>query len=252
MEYTIQQLSELAGVSARTLRYYDQIGLLKPKHVNLSGYRVYGSEEVDRLQQILYLRVLGVRLSDMKRMLDDPHYDRQRAFEAHLEALERERDRLDRLILSVKETMQALKGGKTMSDSEKFAAFREERIAQNEALYGREIREKYGDDVIDACNEKMRSAKRSDYEREKVLEEQIAQLLREAIKTNDPAGEVAQRMCELHRQWLCCFWTTYSPQMHRGVAELYVQDPRFERYYEQIVPGGAAFLRDAIAVYTKE
>ena len=94
MEYTIQKLAELAGVTTRTLRWYDQIGLLKPSRVAESGYRYYGPAEVDRLQDILYYRALGVELARIKRCLDDPSFDRLAALRSHLTALEAERARL--------------------------------------------------------------------------------------------------------------------------------------------------------------
>ena len=70
MEYTVQKLGKMAGVSTRTLRYYDEIGILKPARINSSGYRIYGQAEVDRLQQILFYRELGVSLENIKDISD--------------------------------------------------------------------------------------------------------------------------------------------------------------------------------------
>ena len=83
MEYSIQKLSRLSGVTTRTLRWYDEIGLLKPSRVAESGYRYYGSAEVDRLQDILYYRALGVELAQIKACLDDPSFDRLAAICIH-------------------------------------------------------------------------------------------------------------------------------------------------------------------------
>ena len=93
MEYSIHELSRLSGVTARTLRWYDQIGLLKPSRVEESGYRYDGGAEVDRLQDILYYRALGVELAQIKECLDDPSFDRLAALKRHLTALEVERER---------------------------------------------------------------------------------------------------------------------------------------------------------------
>lgn len=95
MEYSIQELSRLSGVTTHTLRWYDQIGLLKPSRVAESGYRYYGRAEVDRLQDILYYRALGVELARIKECLDDPSFDRLAALRSHLAALEAERERLE-------------------------------------------------------------------------------------------------------------------------------------------------------------
>ena len=98
MEYSIQELSHLSGVTTRTLRWYDQIGLLKPSRVAESGYRYYGKAEVDRLQDILYYRALGVELARVKECLDDPSFDRLAALRNHLAALEAKRERLENAV----------------------------------------------------------------------------------------------------------------------------------------------------------
>lgn len=103
MEYTIKQLAELTGVSTRTLRYYDQIGLLKPSRINEAAYRFYETAQVDRLQQILFYRELGLPLDKIAFLLDVPEFDRQAALQNHLTTL-KQRERLDTLILTVEKT----------------------------------------------------------------------------------------------------------------------------------------------------
>lgn len=83
MEYTIQKLSKLAGISTRTLRYYDEIGLLKPARVNFPGYRVYGQPEIDLLQQILFFRELGVALDDIRQIILEPSFDGKNELKDH-------------------------------------------------------------------------------------------------------------------------------------------------------------------------
>ena len=131
MEYTIKQLSDLAGITPRTLRWYDSQGLLKPGRVTEAGYRLYGPAEVDRLQQILFYRALDLPLAEIRTLLERPDFDRQAALQSHLAALEARRAQLDALILTVKQT---LKGADTMSDAEKFECFKRNVIKENEAL----------------------------------------------------------------------------------------------------------------------
>lgn len=83
MQYTVKQLGDLAGVSARTLRYYDEIDLLKPADVTEAGYRLYGPDEVDRLQQILFYREMGMGLDQIKQIMNDPHFDLKEALLSH-------------------------------------------------------------------------------------------------------------------------------------------------------------------------
>jgi DNA-binding transcriptional MerR regulator len=109
MEYTVQKLGQLAGVSTRTLRYYDEIGILKPARINSSGYRIYGQEEVDRLQQILFYKELGVGLEQIKDILCDPAFDASAALQTHYNELLDRKKQLERLIANVEKTIAAQK-----------------------------------------------------------------------------------------------------------------------------------------------
>ena len=151
MEYTVQALAELSGVTPRTLRWYDRIGLLKPGRVGENGYRYYGPAQVDRLQDILYYRALGVPLDQIRASLDDPSFDRLAALRGHLAALEGERERLEGLIRSVKTTIRKQERSEIMNDAEKFEAFKQRAVDWHERIYGREAREKYGDRMVDAA-----------------------------------------------------------------------------------------------------
>lgn len=119
MEYTINELAKTAGVSTRTLRYYDQCGLLPPCRVSPNGYRIYGQKEVDRLQQILFYRELAMPLADIKKILETADFDRMTALENHLSALRAKRGRLDLLISNAEKTIKTMKGETVMSDKEK-------------------------------------------------------------------------------------------------------------------------------------
>ena len=138
-----------------------------------------------------------------------------------------------------------------MKDSEKFEGFKRDLVSENEKKYGKEIREKYGDAAIDESNQKMMDLSKEGYEEVQVLSERINTLLKQAVEEGDPAGVTAQTVCELHKKWLMSYWKKYTKEAHRGLAAMYVEDPRFSKYYEDIVPGGAAFLRDSIEIFCK-
>ena len=144
MEYSIHELSHLSGVTTRTLRWYDEIGLLKPSRVAESGYRYYSGTEVDRLQDILYYRALGVELARIKRCLDDPSFDRLAALRSHLTALEAERARLEGLIRSVRQTIGAEERKEIMDDKQKFEDKKE--LFKEAAAY---LNKKYGSGSIE-------------------------------------------------------------------------------------------------------
>jgi len=251
MEYTVKQLADLAGVSGRTLRYYDQIDLLKPAWTNEAGYRIYGSKEVDRLQQILFFRELGVDLGTIKEILESPHFREEQALREHREQLLQKREQLDLLIQNVEQTLVALEGGRPMTDQEKFIGFKETLIKENEEKYGKEIREKYGDKTVDASNAKLMGLTQEQYAEMQKLAEEIVESLAKAVGKEDPSGEEGQRIAELHRKWLSFTWKDYSKEAHAGLAEMYLADERFTAYYDQYKEGAAQFLRDAIVAYTK-
>lgn len=250
MEYTVQKLATLAGVSSRTLRYYDEIGILKPARINSSGYRIYGQNEVDRLQQILFYRELGLDLDSIRKMVTAPDFDGAQALKEHREKLLEKRQQLDALIANVEKTIATKEGRITMSDQEKFEGFKKKLVEDNEHKYGKEIRQKYGDDQVDQSNAKMMNMSQEDYEKVTKLAVQVNETLAEAFKTGDPAGELAQKAADLHKQWLTYYWKEYSKEAHAGLGQMYVDDERFTAYYDKEQPGTAEFLRDAILIYT--
>lgn len=250
MEYSINRLSKLAGVSVRTLHYYDEIGLLSPKRISSNGYRVYGQKEVNLLQQILFYRELGIQLAEIQKIVWAKNYDGIAALQSHLSALRVKRERIDLLIANVEKTVAASKGEITMNDVEKFEGFKQKIIEDNEKVYGTEISARYSDDAINASNAKVMALTREQYADVEELSRQINDSLKAAFETGDPAGELAQEVCDMHRKWLEYFWNTYSKEAHLGLAQTYVDDPRFTKYYDDnAAPGCAAFFLKAMKIY---
>ena len=249
MEYTVNKLAQLSGVSSRTLRYYDQIGLLKPARINSSGYRIYGQKEVDLLQQILFYRELEVRLEEIIEIIHQPTFNQTTALKNHYNNLKKKRARLDKIIATVEMTIASKEGGISMQDKQKFEGFKEKMIEGNEQRYGKEIREKYGDETVDASNAKLRGMSQEGYQAMAVLGEEILSLLEKAYETGDPASDVAQELAAKHKEWLMYSWPNYSKEAHAGLAEMYAADERFTAYYDKNVKGGTEFLRDAILIY---
>ena len=250
MEYTVQKLANLAGISTRTLRYYDEINIHKPARINSSGYRIYGQKEVDILQQILFYREMGVSLEQIKEILTDPSFDVIQALKKHRENLLKKRKQIDLLISNVEKTIAQKEGRIIMSDKEKFEGFKKKLVEENEKKYGKEVREKFGANALESSNQKVLGMSKEQYEELERLTNEVLETLDAAFKTGDPAGELAQKAADLHRQWLCFFWNDYSKEAHTGLAKMYVDEQRFKAYYDRNQPGTAEFLRDAILIYT--
>ncbi len=250
MEYTVQKLGKMAGISTRTLRYYDEIGMLKPARINSSGYRIYGEKEVNLLQQIMFYKELGIKLETINQIVTSPTFDEAKALADHRSQLLDKRAQLDLLIANVEKTISSKGGEIEMTNNEKFEGFKQKMIDQNEKTYGKEIREKYGDETVNKSNAKVKNMTQSQHDEVKRLSEEVQTTLAEAFKTGDPSSDLAQRAADLHKQWLMYFWSEYSKEAHENLAQMYVDDERFTMYYDKEVPGTAEFLKDAIHVYT--
>lgn len=136
-----------------------------------------------------------------------------------------------------------------ISDQEKFEELKQGMLVENEAQYGIEIRDKYGDEIVDASNAKLMGLTAQQFERAQELSSQINEKLKSACEQGDPSSPIAQEVCELHKEWLGFFWSHYSKEAHLGLAQMYVDDPRFKAYYDAIDAGCAEFLRDALTIF---
>ena len=253
MEYSTQRLAERAGVTTRTLRWYDKLGLLRPSRIAESGYRFYGPAEVDRLQQILFYRALGVELSRIKEILDDPSFDRLQALRSHLSELQRKEREIQGIINAVKETIFAVERNEIMSDQAKFEAFKRRVVKENEQRYGSEIRQKYGNETVDKANADIMNLTQEQYGEWTRLGQEIQEKLEKAVGGGEvPSGEMGKELAQLHRKWLSfSLHNSYDTEKHRGIVQLYVMDQRFQAYYDKKVAGCARFLRDAVLYWIK-
>jgi len=135
---TVHEVVNLTGITARTLHYYDEIGLLKPSIVTEAKYRLYTDKDLCRLQEVLFFREVGFALKEIKKLLNSPHYNRTEALEKHLSILEAQRERIDGLIALVK---AEINGAKEIS----FSAFSNSKVMELQSQFQKEVLEKWGD-----------------------------------------------------------------------------------------------------------
>jgi DNA-binding transcriptional MerR regulator len=250
MEYTIKNLSTIAGVSTRTLRYYDEIGILKPARINSSGYRIYGEKEVDNLQQIMFYRELGLNLDSINEIISSPDFNETKALNQHYNELLARRQQLDALIENVEKTIFCKEGRIKMSDKEKFEGFKKKLVEDNDNKFGKEIREKYGEETVKKSNHQFMNMTEEQYDQLQKLGDEVLETLKEAYITRNPAGELAQKAACLHKEWITFCWGNYDKEAHANLTQMYVDDERFRAYYDKEQPGCAEFLRDAVWIYT--
>lgn len=249
--YGIGEVSDIAGISTRTLRYYEEAGLLVPART-ANGYRRYAPADLDRLQEILLLRHMGMSVAEIPSTLSATEDERRRTLARHLETLRAERERLDTLIRTVENTIEHIEKGVPMDDKAKFEGMKRDLVEQNERTHGAEVRERWGDTAADEANRKILNLSEGEFERFQELGRAINESLEAAVSANaDPAGDEGERIYRLHREWLGFTWNFYTPEAHRGLAEMYVADERFTTYYDGNIAGCAAWLRDAITAHAR-
>ena len=193
MEYTIKQLANLSGVSTRTLRYYDEIDLLKPKRIGENGYRIYETEQIDTLEQILCYRSLGVSLEEISRLLSATNTEKEQVLQRHLIALSERKSQIELFIENVSKTILLLKGDIIMTDEEKFKVMKQTILSETEQKYGNELRQNYGDAIMADANKRLSDMSRETWILQETLEKENPFVIEECRKTKNPNCEQAPK-----------------------------------------------------------
>ena len=245
MSYTVKQIAKLAGVSARTLHYYDEIGLLKPASLGENGYRYYDEDSLLRLQQILIFRELDMPLEQIKRIMGRRDFDVVAALQGHKQELRKRIVQMERLIATVERTIRHLQGEEEMSEQEMFEGFSEEQQAE----YEKEAMEMYDPETVKASNARWRAY--SAAEKQRIFDEgnAVYQAFIESMPQG-PASPQAQSAVEAWRRHMDYFWTPAVEQL-LFLAQGYVDEPRFRATFDKMHPSLAEFIRDAVKVYVQ-
>jgi len=241
--FTVKQLSKLAGVTPRTLHHYDAIGLLKPSRVGDNGYRYYGEESLLRLQQILFYRELGIPLEDIKKIMGRRDFDVLGALHSHKDALQKQVARLNRLIGTVDNTINHLKGNNAMSNKAYFEGFSEE----EQEKYAAEAEKMYDPETVRESNRKWKAYPAA--KKEAILAEgnAIYTDMIAAMPKGAASSEV-QGIVERWRRHMDYFWTPKLDQL-LDLVNGYNDDPRFRANFDKMHPQLAEFFREAVKVY---
>lgn len=248
----IHELAKLSDVSTRTLRYYDEIGLLVPLKKEDTGYRVYNQQQIDRLQQILFYRELDMPLAQIKEILDSEEFEQLESLRHHHEALRQKQQHLNRLLETVTLTIQSIEEGIIMTNEQKFEAFKQQLIDDNEKTYGKEAREKHGEESVLASYGMVKNMTEEQYEAAQQLEKMLLERLGEAMEEGDPTSELALEVAELHKRWLRFYWPKYTKEAHVGLSQMYLADDRFVNYYDsRVAPNATQFLTACITHFAK-
>ena len=241
--YSVGQVAGFARTTVRTLHHYDEIGLLCPSGRTPSGYRRYDDADLDRLQQILFYRELGFSLDDIASVLDDRGVSPSEHLRRQHRLLSARIARLQEMAAAVEEALEASTMGIRLTPEEKFEVF-----GEGYQEYEAEAEQRWGGSA--AWKESQRRAaalSKEDWLRIKAEGDAIMRRISEAVRSGTaPDSEPGMAVAEDHRQHICRNFYDCSYAMQRGLAEMYLADPRFAETYEREVRGGSVWFHDAV------
>ena len=250
MSYTVKKLAQMSGMSPRTLRFYDEIGLLKPAFYGDNQYRYYEEEQLLMLQQILFFRELGVPLNDIQRIVSSDDFDKIESLQRHKSILQSKLEKTATLLKTIDKTISHLRGKIIMRDSEMYDGFDPAKQQEHE---------KYLLDTgiitqqqIDDSWHRVRDWKKPNWEQFKQDGEQLNQDLVKAInqqlKVSDP---VVQALIQRHYDWVNIFWTP-TKESYTGLAQMYLDHPDYRAFYNRYHPDLVEYLVEAMRVYVQQ
>lgn len=251
MEYTINKIAALAGVTLRTMRYYDKIGLLIPSARTEAGYRQYSEEDTERLQQILFFRELDFPLAKIKEILNNPSFDRKEALRMQAEFLENRAERYSKLSRLARETFANLEGGTKMEDKDMFSAFDYDKMIEEQKQYEAEVKERWGKtDAYKISQERTAKYTKEDWERiNKVQMDNLKELCELYNAKVPPADPRVQEVVTKAQKFINDNFYPCSLEALSCLGNMYITDKRFTAYYEKFAPGLVVYYNEAIQHY---
>lgn len=241
--YSIKELADLAGTTTRTLRYYDQLGLLDPARIGENGYRYYDRGNLLTLQQILFFRELDVPLKEIRFLLGRPDFQLRQSLINHQREIQKRISRYQELLNTIAKTLVDLEGEHKMAEKEYFSGF-------NETKYQEEARERWGDTPqFQESQRKWSSYSEVEKTRIKELGGDITRRMVSENPQASPNDADVQAAVGDYYHYLNQYFYRCDVEFLRNLADMWVEDPRFAVNYERIREGGAEFVRQAVHLF---
>ena len=242
--YTVKKLAGLAGISVRTLHHFDQIGLLVPRKRTDAGYRLYGPKELQRLQHILFFRELEVPLQEIRKILDQPDFDRLQALQNHHQLLKQRVNRLQDLIQTLNKTIRSeRKQAMPLDDKDLYQGFSKEKIES----YKQEIREKYDPELVAESDRRIKQMSKGQWNDVQTEGEEVSRALSELTHLSPDNPEV-QQLIARHHAWIENFYSC-NAQVYAGLGQMYAENPEFRAHYDKFKPGLADFMAASMRIF---
>ncbi len=250
MSWTIKDVARLTGVTPRTLRHYEKLGLLTPDRQS-NGYRVYRSHHLERLQEVLFFREVGMELLEIREVLDAPEQERQQALYQVRERLSMRQQRLTRLMSNLDRAIDAFEKGEKLMDAKDDSTLEAMFDGFDPGQYEEEVVDRWGES--DAYRESAARTRRYKPEDWRIIRQEQEAIYDDAygllFRGMTPDETVVQQLVVRHREFISRWFYTCSVSMHHELARMYVGDERFARAIEGKGgerPGLVAFMSEAI------
>jgi DNA-binding transcriptional MerR regulator len=248
--FSVSELAQLAGVSVRTLHYYDKIGLLVPAQRTDAGYRYYAGPQMLRLQQILFYKELDFSLKDIIDMLDDPEFSMIDALMDHRKALEERGRRISQLLVTIDKTIDHLKNENIMLKPENLYEGLPREFA---TTFRSKAIDDYGKAAVEDAESSLIQLGKEGFEKLKKANGEIAAELFK-LTDADPGSVIVQQLIEKHYKLIRQFWGTAGSsdrqaEAYAGLGQLYVNDPRFTIIDGKPRPEYATFMNKAMGIF---
>lgn len=242
MTYTIAEVAQMTGLSQRALRHYDEIGLVSPDRHDGNLYRRYTDRDISQLHIVRLLREAGRTLEDIRSRLHSPYTDMEMLLEEAKQSLEKERDRIHELLTHITAYSPMEQTHKESIQAHTEAGLDEETVD----AYATEAYTRWG--TTDAYKQSAsRTARYTKADWQRINDERIAITMRVAdAMEREVADPIVQAAIGEYYEYMQQFYDC-SPEMFRGLGEMYVADPRFKKTYEDIRPGLAEYMKEAMA-----
>ena len=244
MDMKVKEVAELVGVSIRTLHHYDQIGLLSPKEITDSGYRLYSEENLETLQQILFFKELGFTLKEIKKIINSPSFNRQEALILQRKMLIEKRNKVDKMIETIDKTIKHMAGEIQMTNEERFEGIN---VGFNQ--FEEEARRRWGNQSIDEINAKLKGMSKDEQndlsDRWDMIFNKLA-----CLRDQSPESHEVQATIKEWYDFLNKNFSKYSLDAFYGLGQLYINDERFTKNIDQYGEGLAKLMSEAMEVFT--
>ncbi|MBC9798383.1 MerR family transcriptional regulator [Sinomicrobium weinanense] len=246
--HSVKRLAQMAGVSVRTLHHYDHIGLLKPSVRTTAGYRMYGKDGLLRLQQILFYKELGFKLSEIREVLDDPEFDLVQALQMHKYRLSEEKKRISTLMTTINQTISNLKNRKMIKPEDLYRGLPKEQAE----TWRKEAREKWPNQVKHG-EEQLLKMSRDDF---KALQDGFKANIEKlaSLSSKDHTSAEVQTEIRRHYEYVMRFWGNPEgsrAEGYKGLGDLYVQDERYTEVEGVPNPAFGRFLQKAMHYFVQ-